>query len=119
MGNDRLSIPRLMDGSLSSRHPRIRTVDYAGRKMRLLIDSALWALIAGGAAMACWGVARMIGSFSYDKPKPKIAHTDTLFRGAKQCHNCRHHSISTEHPLLACGQRSVKVDPHHFCDEWA
>ena len=89
--------------------------------MILLIDSALWALIAGGAAMACWGVARMIEPACYDKPKPKpkTTHTDTLFRGAKQCHNCRHSEISTAYPELACPVLGKHVEPHHFCDEWA
>lgn len=85
--------------------------------MSLLIDSAIWGIIAVGALGTCWGVARMIEPACYDKPKPP--HTDTLFRGAKQCHNCRHHSISTEHPLLACGLHGVKFEPHHWCKEWA
>ena len=105
-----------MDGSLSGRNSCIRPVDYAGRQM---IESIGYGMMAVGAVGACWGIARIVESFSYDKPKPKIPHTDTLFRGAKQCHNCLHHSISPEHPLLACGQRGVKVEPHHFCDEWA
>lgn len=88
--------------------------------MILLIDSALWALIAGGAAMACWGVARMIEPACYDKPKPKpkTTHTDTLFR-RKKCCNCRHSEISTVFPELACPVLGKHVDPHHFCDEWA
>ena len=84
-----------------------------------MIESIGYGMMAVGAVGACCGVARIVESFSYDKPKQKIPHTDTLFRGAKQCHNCLHHSISPEHPLLACGQRGVKFEPNHFCDEWA
>ena len=84
-----------------------------------MIESIGYGMMAVGAVGACWGIARIVESFSYDKPKPKPTHTDALFRGAKQCHNCRHHSISTEHPLLACGVHGVKFEPNHWCKEWA
>mgnify|MGYP003443805261 CR=1 FL=1 len=91
-------------------------MDYAGRKM---IESIGYGMMAVGAVGACWGVARIVETYSYDKPKPKIPHTYTLFRGAKQCHNCRHSEISTAYPELACPVLGKHVEPHHFCDEWA
>ena len=84
-----------------------------------MIESIGYGMMAVGAVGACCGVARIVESFSYDKPKPKIPHTDTLFRGAKQCHNCRHSEISTAYPELACPVLGKHVEPHHFCDEWA
>lgn len=76
-----------------------------------------WFLIVSGAIAVLWAIYKMFEPSCCQDAKP--TYSDTLFRGAKQCHNCLHHSISPEHPLLACGQRGVKVEPHHFCDEWA
>ena len=84
-----------------------------------MIESIGYGMMAVGAVGACCGVARIVESFSYDKPKQKIPHTDTLFRGAKQCHNCRHSEISTVYPELACPVLGKHVEPHHKCDEWA
>ena len=114
MANERLLNHRHDYHRLLGRRSGPRLVADRGRQM---IESIGYGMMAVGAVGACWGVARLIDPTCYDKPKP--TNTDTLFRGAKQCHNCLHHSISPEHPLLACGQRGVKVEPHHFCDEWA
>ena len=84
-----------------------------------MIESIGYGMMAVGAVGACWGIARIVETYSYDKPKPKPTHTDTLFRGAKQCCNCRHSEISTAYPELACPVLGKHVEPHHFCDEWA
>ena len=83
--------------------------------MTPILEALAWAAIAFGFVAVLWALIRMLEPACYDPPK----HTDTKFRGAKQCHNCLHHSISTEYPLIACGIKGAKFNPDHSCKEWA
>lgn len=82
--------------------------------MTPILEALAWAAIAFGFVAVLWALIRMLEPACYDPPK----HTDTLFRGAKQCHNCMHSEISIVHPELACAVLGKHVEPHHSCKEW-
>ena len=82
--------------------------------MTPILEALAWAAIAFGFVAVLWALIRMLEPACYDPPK----HTDTKFRGAKQCHNCLHSEISIVHPELACAVLGKHVEPHHSCKEW-